>query len=45
MFKDQIYSFVDWVKKYLVDTSVARGLYFFIITLCVVVNCYGKKVE
>ena len=22
---------VDWVKKYLVDTSVARGLYFFII--------------
>ena len=22
---------VDWVKKYLVDASVARGLYFFII--------------
>ena len=23
---------VDWVKKYLVDASVARGLWFFIIT-------------
>ena len=30
---------VDWVKKYLVDASVARGLYFFYYSI----NCYNRN--